>query len=105
MNLLVAHMVGDYLFQNRWMATNKAKYNGSIALATHCLIYTLSVYLFTGWSFKFLWIIYCSHAIMDALELGKVWRRFFSRDEEIPWSITSDNTIHLLILWLISLYA
>jgi hypothetical protein len=105
MQLLIAHLVGDYLFQNRWMALNKHE-NADVCIL-HSLIYAISVSLICGmWSdneiFKFL-IIFVSHFIIDYFRIGAKWRQFFSHDTEIPWTILSDNTIHLLILWGLSL--
>jgi hypothetical protein len=100
MNLLIAHLVGDYLFQNRWMAMNKHKRMWICAL--HAIIYALSIYVFTGWPFLKITIVFLTHFLIDILELGKFWRLFFSRDAELPWTILADNTMHLLILWALS---
>ena len=96
MDLLIAHMVGDYLFQNRWMAQNKHK-NVWIAYI-HAAIYMLSVGIICRWADWRLVVVISSHLIIDYYRIGAKWRQFFSRDTEIPWAILSDNTIHLLIL-------
>jgi hypothetical protein len=100
MELIVAHMVGDYLSQNRWMALNKHK-DGWIALL-HSAIYALSVLFICGWSDTRFWIVFVSHFLIDFLRIGALWRKFYSRDTEIPWTILSDNTIHLAILLILS---
>lgn len=43
--LLLGHLVGDYLLQNQWMALNKTKYTliGWTAALVHCILYTLAV--------------------------------------------------------------
>lgn len=42
---IVAHLVGDYILQSHWMATEKTK--RSIAAATHAITYTLPFLLLT----------------------------------------------------------
>ena len=101
MNLLIAHLVGDYLFQNRWMALNKHK-NAWIC-SLHAIVYALSVSVICGMDFWKICIVYISHFIIDYFRIGAKWRQFFSRDAELPWTILSDNTMHLLILWVLSL--
>lgn len=46
---MLGHFVGDYLFQNQWMATRKSLpgMKGHIACTVHVLLYTLAVILFT----------------------------------------------------------
>ena len=41
--MLIGHLVGDYLLQNDWMAENKAKHKGLgwLTCAVHCLLYTM----------------------------------------------------------------
>jgi hypothetical protein len=100
MELLVAHLVGDYLFQNRWMALNK--YKNAWICFLHSFIYALSVAVLLGWwDVRFLLVLF-SHDLIDYFRIGAKWRQFFSRDTELPWTILSDNTIHLLILWVLS---
>lgn len=82
--LILGHLVGDYIFQNDWMAKNKtngpnpgpffnlwcgahanktaidywqarsAWYTGNLACTVHCLLYTLAVFLFS-YSFLTWW--------------------------------------------------
>jgi hypothetical protein len=47
MNLLVAHMMGDYFFQNTYMAINKTK--NSLVCLLHSIIYTLCVIIICQW--------------------------------------------------------
>jgi hypothetical protein len=101
MNLLIAHLVGDYLFQNRWMALNKHK--NPLICVLHAAVYTLSVALICGWWDARLIVVFLSHEIIDCFRIGAKWRQFFSRDTELPWTILADNTMHLLILWGLSL--
>jgi len=102
MQLLIAHLVGDYLFQNRWMALNKHK-NWLICLL-HSFIYALSVMLICNFDYGWkVGIVFLSHFYIDYFRIGAKWRQFFSGETELPWTILSDNTMHLLILWVLSL--
>lgn len=74
--LLLGHLVGDYLLQNRWMALNKAKYTliGWTAALVHCIIYTAAVCVFMG-IFDWYWIIivFLSHFLIDKFSLGELY--------------------------------
>lgn len=71
---MLGHFVGDYLFQNEWMAQNKAKRNvhGWLACMTHVNLYTFAVMFFLflvnhdvceHW--KLLLIIWVPHYFID----------------------------------------
>ena len=53
---MLGHFVGDYVFQNQWMAINKSKpgWPGHLACTVHVLLYTTAVALFVGWHPLFL---------------------------------------------------
>ena len=102
MNLIVGHMIGDYLFQNSWMALKKT--SKTFPCVIHCTIYTLCILITSGWLDWRLLIVFGTHFIMDRFRLAKYWRRFMGdKKEELPYIILSDNTIHLLTLWVLSL--
>ena len=75
MDLLVGHMLGDYVFQNDWMALNKTKMTvkGWIACASHAGMYTACVAVTTGWGWAPNWsaeslaiiLIFIVHFIQD----------------------------------------
>jgi hypothetical protein len=106
---IVAHLVGDYLLQSHWMATEKTK--RSYAAAAHAITYAA----------PFLWItldpwalaaIVGSHFVIDRYRLARfvVWaKNGFNGpvtatgypDDTPPWLavwllIIADNTLHLL---------
>jgi hypothetical protein len=74
--MLLGHLVGDYLLQNQWMALNKAKYTlvGWIAALVHCIIYTASVCLFMK-QFDWQWmiIVFLTHFPIDKFSLGELY--------------------------------
>lgn len=126
--LILGHMIGDYLFQNKWMAMNKSA--SSFKCFIHCLIYTISVSVTTypilhGW----LWsgIVFISHYPIDRWSLADKWldlingrslRDFMDNGKkDIPLALdfdnyhilrggftafvyaVTDNTIHIVLLW------
>ena len=102
MNLIVGHMMGDYLFQNSRIALKKT--SKTFPCVIHCTIYTLCILITSGWLDWRLLIVFGTHFIMDRFRLAKYWRRFMGdKKEELPYIILSDNTIHLLTLWVLSL--
>lgn len=69
---VLGHFVGDYLFQNQWMAIGKSQpgWKGTVACTVHVLLYTLAVALFTGWNPLFLLVVAVPHWIIDRWSLA-----------------------------------
>lgn len=117
--LLLGHLVGDYLVQNEWMAQNKSKNNllGWVSATVHCIVYTLAVCLIM-WNFDPLWMgaVFVSHFFIDKFAFG-MWylknikgldtysaktnglTKIQSGFAAVIYTIT-DNTMHLLLMWL-----
>lgn len=109
MDWLIGHLVGDYLLQNDWMAFNKKvkTLKGELACNLHCLVWTLCILLFTGWwEWTAAILVYLSHYILDRTALVKWWVETFNRQAKPQgWVyILTDNTLHLIFLWLIDKY-
>ena len=123
-NLLLGHLVGDYLLQNNWMAENKHKHLGLgwLTCTVHCLLYTAAVCFFT-WEFSLLWIVcvFLSHFIIDKFALAERYLKiingrsigtFLASRENQEYSphiglraslvvlvyVVVDNTMHLLLM-------
>lgn len=123
---ILAHMVGDYLLQSHWMATEKTK--RSLAAGIHAVTYTLP-FLFLTQSPLALAFICGTHFLIDRFRLARwvVWLKngyAFERatagpggptptgyrDDVPPWLsvwllIIADNTLHIIcngaaLLWL-----
>ncbi|MFN8494259.1 MAG: DUF3307 domain-containing protein [Caldilineaceae bacterium] len=106
--LLVAHLVGDWMLQNDWMARAKQSSLFNRAIAVHCLIYTLTV-LVSLWLAAFkhslqpayvhvsLFIL-VSHWLIDAAGLAKRWARLFRQSNTSFVHIMVDQTMHVVIL-------
>ncbi len=107
---IVAHLVGDYIVQSHWMATEKTK--RSVAAAAHALCYT-AMFLFLTWNPAALLVIGGSHYLIDRYRLARfvVWAKNGCKGpvtatgypDEVPawlsvWLlIIADNTLHILI--------
>ena len=108
MDYLIAHLVGDYLLQNDWMAVNKKRRTWPCLV--HVFLYTLAVAVFTGWGVLPLAIVAVTHFIQDRTSIIAWWMRFnrqegFAKPPLAPWSvIVVDNVWHLLTLYLLSLF-
>ena len=121
--LLLGHLVGDYLLQTSWMALNKSKNSleGWLAATVHCIVYTLAVCLIM-WNFDLIWIVavFLSHFPIDKFSLGEVYMKYVKNYSlwdfikksgwierkhiieggflALVYTIT-DNTMHLLLMW------
>lgn len=113
---IVAHLVGDYILQSHWMATEKIR--RSTAAAAHAVAYTFPFVLLTS-DVLALVLIAASHFVIDRWRLARfvVWAKNGARgpvtptgypEDVPPWLsvwllIVADNTLHLLgnalILW------
>lgn len=104
--LIVGHMVGDFLFQTRWMAEQKAVQWD--ALLIHCFLYTLIIALFalpagglTWWS---LLIILVAHMVLDRRGFTRWWLKNVNKSDGTFWlMIVHDQSWHLLVLAIIVL--
>lgn len=99
--LLIAHMVGDYLFQNKWMAMNKA--NNLLPLITHCFLYTVIITLFsflsTPLSLRGIALIFIGHIILDNRRFIYWWGSHITNVQPDSWlNILTDQSFHILLL-------
>jgi hypothetical protein len=115
-NQLVAHAVGDYLFQSHWMALEKTR--ALTPAVAHTVTYTLAFLPLTRSPWR-LGAIATTHFLTDHYRLARyvVWAKnqvapkafHFSRNtptgypsDTPPWLavwllIIADNTIHVLL--------
>lgn len=73
--LLMGHLFGDFMFQNKWMAMNKS--GKWFPALVHCIIYSLTVAIFTfyfthSW---FIWpiIVFATHFPIDYWSIADKW--------------------------------
>jgi len=93
MNELLAHLVGDYVLQTRWMATQKL--TRLLPAVVHGLLYTLPFLLITT-SWPALVMIGLTHVVIDRFSLGQ-WFAIPDAARPVWLIILLDNTLHLLI--------
>jgi len=101
MHWIYAHMIGDYLLQNDWMAQQKKK--SSFRCLVHVLSYMIP-FLFCGLSWWQLVAIAAQHYLIDRTNFVTWFMDFkgshvFATNACFPWSvIVTDNILH--ILWI-----
>lgn len=98
--LLLGHLAGDFLFQNRWMAENK--HNNFFALIFHSLIYTFFVLLFSlafgGLSFPGIIILIFTHILLDDRKIINWWTKNITKAQDKYLLMIIDQSLHLMIL-------
>ena len=101
MHWIYAHLIGDYLLQNDWMANSKKR--SSWICAVHVLAYLLP-FLFTPLAWWQLALIGVEHFAQDRTGVV-VWlmrtkgSAAFASGPCAPWSIiVTDNILHVLFM-------
>lgn len=116
---LVAHMVGDYLFQTDWQARNKRSgLSGSgesrRALLSHVTSYTIAfvpafVWIGTeldaGWAVVAAVLVFLPHLVIDD---GRIVRLYLSRVKradgfDVGLAASVDQSFHVLSLFLVAI--
>ena len=114
---LVAHMVGDYLFQTDWQARNKrGGLSGGVALralSAHIATYTLAFVpalvwigdeLDAGWAVLAAALIALPHFLVDD---GRVVRAHLAHvkhaDFDVALAASVDQSFHVLSLFLVAI--
>ena len=65
LTLIVCHMVGDYFFQNNFIASTKGA--NWYHLTVHCVLYAIPFWIAFGWCWQ-LALVTLSHFPIDALK-------------------------------------
>jgi len=125
--LLLGHLLGDYIFQNDFMAQGKTSRRSTgdvnthwcrphLICALHCIAYTVGVYAAVFPVHSFPWWFYTAvaaiHWPVDRYSLAMWWmtkisgQAAFATGPCSPWSIiVVDNVFHLLTLYVLALAA
>jgi hypothetical protein len=74
MGELIAHLTGDYVLQNHWMANRKT--SSSLAAAIHVFFYTLP-FLLLSQHWQATSVIAGTHFVIDRFRLAKYWVHFW----------------------------
>lgn len=118
MELLLLHLLGDYVTQTDWMARNKA--TSAFAALVHAVVYTAPFMLLTT-SVSALTIIAFTHFLIDHFRLARhlIFAKNWVTDWSLKWRdcqntgypdsmphylsfwllIITDNTTHLIVNW------
>jgi hypothetical protein len=117
-SFLVAHMVGDYLFQTDWQARNKrGGLSGGVAfraLFSHVTTYTLAFapaliwigdQLDAGWALLAAALIFLPHFVLDD---GRIVRLYLARVKHVDGfdvgiAASVDQSFHILSLFLVAI--
>lgn len=105
MHWIYAHLIGDYLLQNDWMA--KGKKTDSWICTIHVLTYMLP-FLFADMNWRQLFLIALQHWLQDRTDFVFWSMKLMGRNEFVtqplaPWSlIITDNIFHILWIALIA---
>lgn len=105
MNWLIAHLIGDYILQNDWMALNKKR--STLHCSVHVALYSLTVWAMTGLPIWAMAIVAVTHFVQDRTEIVRWWMNSVGQKsfaENLgPWSvIIVDNVWHLIVLFALS---
>ena len=74
--IVLGHLIGDYLVQNRWMAFGK--HRRYIPCLVHCLIYTVVMGWVTTGDPVWMAIVFASHFIVDKYVVAEWWLKLIS---------------------------
>ncbi|RLT35427.1 MAG: DUF3307 domain-containing protein [Chloroflexi bacterium] len=109
--LLVGHLIGDWVFQNDWMARHKQNGFLNRAILVHCAVYTgvlCLVYFLPGatprqlsTALLFAAFVYLSHWLIDATGLASRWMRLFRQTDAPFIRIAVDQILHVVVLALL----
>lgn len=106
---LLAHFLGDYVFQNDWIANEKTK--KTLPALLHVAIHGILFYFIVGFSYA-LAVIVVTHFFIDRFRLAVYWiklvnwnwksKNFGFADDKPIWMsvwlmIIYDNVFHILI--------
>ena len=103
MEILIAHLVGDYILQSDWMAENKKKSN--IACLIHTIFYVLPFLLISYISLWQIIIMAIQHYYQDRYNFVVWFMKVkgspnFAKSPMTPWSIIlTDNILHLCFIY------
>ena len=107
MHPFLAHLIGDFILQNDWMATNKKR--SSFVCAVHTLVY-LVPFLVSHLQWWQITLIGIEHFVQDRSEFVLWWMRVWKRVRPENWKdlpLYVDQVFHLvwihIVIWLGSL--
>jgi len=121
--IVLGHLTADYLLQSKQTALSKSKkgLRGAVCCTIHCVIYATTVCLFLfRFDLLFFSLVFLSHFLIDRWSLAEKWLQLIKgrtfkealesqdkyREFDVAFSCivyaVADNTMHLVLLWLIT---
>lgn len=100
---LIAHLIGDYLLQNDWMAQNKKL--RSWPCFVHVAIYSATMWAMTQWPPWAMLVVFATHFVQDRTGFVKWYMLLIGQSKFVeppmaPWSIiVVDNVMHIVVLY------
>lgn len=95
----IAHLIADWLFQNDWMAKNKAKVFHP-ATWVHALIHAVLLGIAIGWLGGL--VLALIHILIDTRAPLNWWRGFFRQTTDGPYAaltaVWADQVLHLVTI-------
>lgn len=105
---ILAHFIGDFLFQNDWMAVGKKK--SSWICTVHVFFYMLP-FLLTDLSLIQLILIAVQHWLQDRTTFIAWWCRTMGsfqselKHKTLPWGhFVVDQVMHFVWIWIVITY-
>jgi len=104
MDWFIAHCIGDYIFQNDWMALNKKSH--WFPCFVHVILYTFMFWII-GFGWFQLSLIALQHYIQDRSQFVMWYMKIsgkqkFASPPTAPWSIfIVDNVFHLVFIYFV----
>lgn len=107
-SLIVAHILGDWIFQTEWMAVNKIK--KALPLIVHVFIYHIFIWIALGYQYGYanikvyavLLILMIIHALLDVKWTVDGFMRFMrinvNREPNIVLQLSIDQSLHIILL-------
>jgi hypothetical protein len=96
---LVAHLIGDWVLQNDWMARNKMSLRHPAAW-THGAVHALCLGLALGWQAGL--VLGFVHMLIDTRVPVAWWLRWFKKCSQAPEvstiAIWLDQTVHIVCI-------
>jgi prepilin signal peptidase PulO-like enzyme (type II secretory pathway) len=106
--LLLGHLLGDWMFQNDWMAKGKRQSFFNAPILIHCTLYTLitllTLLLATRHSLTpppwllFTLTVFTTHWFVDASDVVDRWMRLLHQSKLPAVRLMVDQTLHILVL-------
>ena len=106
-HLICAHLIGDFLLQNHWMASRKA--SSSMVCLAHVAAYSLPFLVLVCVGFIPGWVlalILAQHWLQDRFGLHLVWMRHFGQTTPEQWPagpLCVDQAMHVAFMWWLTL--